>query len=46
VLAHVNHEGDQAREAEERALILAYDPPGNFPIQTESVRLPHLGQAA
>ena len=46
VLAHVNHEGEAAREAEQRALILAYDPPGNFPIQTASTRLPDLGRAA
>jgi hypothetical protein len=46
VLAHVNFEGDRARQDEERALILAFDPPGNFPIQPESVHLPNLGHAA
>lgn len=46
VLARPNLEGAKAREDEARALTVAYDPPGNFPVPGAEVRLPDLSRAA
>ncbi len=45
VLAHVNRD-EAARRDEERALMVAYDPPGNFPVEPRVVALPELSRAA
>ena len=34
------------REAEQRALMVAFDPPGNFPVPGSSPLLPDLSRAA
>ena len=46
VLAHVNIGDHKEREAEQRALMVAFDPPGNFPVPGSSPRLPDLSRAA
>jgi hypothetical protein len=46
VLARVNLDGPKAREDEQRALMVAYDPPGNFPVPGADARLPDLSRAA
>lgn len=46
VLARPNLEGHKAREDEERALLVAYDPPGNFPVPGAGTHLPDLSHAA
>ncbi len=47
VLVHFNFAGRAARQVEEQALILAYDPPGNNPVSGGSyVRLPDFRKSA
>jgi hypothetical protein len=47
VLVHFNFAGRAARQVEEQALILAYDPPGNNPEGSGSyVRLPDFRKSA
>jgi hypothetical protein len=46
VLARPNLEGYQARQDEARALFVAYDPPGNFPVPGAEAHLPNLSHAA
>ena len=47
VLVHFNFAGRAARQVEEQALILAYDPPGNNPVSSGSyVRLPDFRKSA
>jgi len=46
VLAHVNLGDHKEREDEQRALMVAFDPPGNFPVPGSSPQLPDLGRAA
>jgi hypothetical protein len=46
VLAHVNIGDHKEREAEQRALMVAFDPPGNFPVPGSSPWLPDLSRAA
>ncbi|HZF34804.1 MAG TPA: hypothetical protein VE914_13465 [Candidatus Angelobacter sp.] len=46
VLVHFNFAGRAARQVEEQALILAYNPPGNNPERGSYVRLPDFRKSA
>jgi hypothetical protein len=46
VLAHVNLGDYKEREDEQRALMVAFDPPGNFPVPGSCPNLPDLSRAA
>lgn len=46
VLVHFNFAGRAARQVEEQALILAYDPPGNNPEPSSYVVLPDFRKSA
>jgi hypothetical protein len=46
VLVHFNFAGRAARQVEEQALILAYNPPGNNPERDSYVRLPDFRKSA
>jgi hypothetical protein len=46
ILAHFNFAGRKARQVEEQALILAYEPPGNCPEPQSYVVLPDFSKSA
>jgi len=46
VLARFDFAGRAARQVEERALILSYNPPGNNPERGSYVRLPDFRKSA